>query len=138
LPAKYYSGNSGDVVWGSTALLVKSWKATEEVELLSVINKGSNGFNEVIYGNRKLSGSVEADWNAEINPGNPPLVHAGVETTDVAGVALKLYIQEGGQFFNIPFAAVGKVEISSAVDGMVSYSFDFESNGSYSLPGEGA
>lgn len=134
----YFSGNSGDAKVGGTALKITSWKATEEVEILETTNKSSAGKKEKIYGNSQVSGSVEANWDGTLNPGNPPLIYAGKSADGQVGVALVLEITSGGNTFSIPYALISKCEISNPVDGLVSYSFDFESSGSYTRPGEGS
>ena len=129
---KYFSGKSGSVTIGSsspTTIAVKNWKLTDQSQELDVTSTTSSGFYEVQDGINKLEGSFQADWDAT----HSPTSQAIVPCTKVANLNLAVSAT-GPTQYTITSAFIKSVEPELAVDGVVSYTCNFVSDGSYTRP----
>lgn len=123
-------GESGDVFMDGVALEVVKWTGTEKAKSLDTTNKASNGYVERKGGLKEMTGSVEANWKINKNPGSsPPSMYAGKR------VLLKLEIVEAGPFYQF-CALLTEIQTENAVDDVVKYQFNFESSGTITRPGE--
>ena len=124
------NGDDGDVSVDGTFLEVTKWSYVERAESLDTTDKASNGFRRRKGGLVDASGSVEAGWKINNNPGSsPPSLSAGRQ------VLLRLEITEGGSFYEFD-ALITEIGAESPVDGLVTWSFQYESCGSITRPGE--
>ncbi len=113
-----------------------SYEFTEIAEEEETTNSCGAGYNEFEYGNKHIEGSIEANWDIGANPFNdPPTLRAGDAYTfkgyvhAASGAGL-----ESGPFLNMEEMKINNVKITMPSKGMVTVSFDFKSNGLYTLP----
>lgn len=124
------SGDDGDVSLDGTFLEVTKWTYAERAESLDTTDKASNGFRRRKGGLVDAQGTVEAGWKINNNPGSsPPNLSAGRQ------VLLRLEITEGGSFYEFD-ALITEIGAESPVDGLVTWSFNYESCGPITRPGE--
>ncbi len=124
------TGDDGDVLVDGTTLEVNSWNYRERAESLDTTDKASNGFRKRRGGLVDASGSVNAGWKINKNPGSaPPTLFAGKQVT------LKLEITEGGPFYQFA-AIIVEIGVENPVDNIVSWTFNYESCGTITRPGE--
>ncbi len=93
------------------------------VNVVKVTNAKSGGFQQVKGGIRSASGSVEVVYNGD----DPVDVQEGDEVEIV-------WKPTGGATRTFP-ALITNVNESLVIDGDYTYSFDWESSGSFALPG---
>lgn len=124
----YKHGKEGTVTIGGYSLPVRSFGYEAMAELADVTNARSGGYGEDIAGIKRLSGTCECIWDADQYPTRAPLnLSPGNEVT----LNLKLHTGETGV---APVAIIGKLTTKSGVKGEVTYSFDWKSQGAYTLP----
>lgn len=126
------SGNDGKVLVGATDLRINRWTLRHNKKFEEVTNSGTDQVDGVITREQLLtqhwvSGHVEADLDLDVMPQEDPPDLMGVDA-----VALKLYLS-ATSYHNIPEAMVSNVEMTLAVAGKISYAFDYESDGTFTL-----
>lgn len=133
---KYYAGKFGKVTLDTNEygeeIAVKSWKASHTVGELDTTSTTSLGKYEVQGGIEKVEGSFEAEWDVETSPFTSGYgISAGDNLTN-----LTLYVSnaQNGPHFDLPLAFVKSVDVDSGVDGVVKYTVNFVSNGTFTLP----
>lgn len=124
------NGKSGKVFVRGTELCIKKWTVEEMAEEEETTNSCSGGFEEYEYGARHLEGSVEAHFDASRNHyDDPPLIRAGEKFPAI------FYFNSaaGGTGPSIQVGEIGvsQVSMSAGAKGIVEYSFNFKSSGSY-------
>lgn len=123
-----HTGTTGDVTFGSDALCVTSWTATENVESQTTTSKCDGGIRTVKGGVKSLDISFEANWDSSVYEGETaPEIACG----DYVTAELELY--EDGPSITGEFM-VTTVDYASPVDGLVTISVSAENNGPYTLP----
>ncbi|MBK9285005.1 MAG: hypothetical protein IPM51_11920 [Sphingobacteriaceae bacterium] len=127
------NGKTGKVRIGSTELCVTEWNATEMADEEDTTNSCSDGYNEQEYGNKRVEGSISADWDATVNPvASAPTIRAGAELTDA-----RLFVETDGTFTGVrchfPLINVNDIRITVPSKGKVSFSFNFKNKGAYAF-----
>jgi len=129
--ATHQAGRYGKVTVGVTDLEIRGWTREETIGTEDTTNTGSGGFRDSVDTIKEASGTVEADWDVDAPPtDDPPNIRAGTEA------ALELYIGDPAndkKFTHAKVVIVG-VPTASEVRGKVSYSFNWESRGSWTYP----
>ena len=128
------TGDGGDVTIGTTPMKVLEWSADIEATEIDITNVASGGWDDVMLGNKRMSGSGKAIWDATLNAGAPP--YPLVVPQAVSALKLKISANAG----ELGCAAViSKLNITNATNKAVEYSFDFKSNGAvtYTAPAGG-
>lgn len=124
----YKHGNKGAVTIGGYVLPTTSFGYTEKADNQDVMNARSNGFGEDIAGNKRCEGNCECIWDADQYPHDTPLnLKAGSE------VAMNVVLHSG-ETGMAPTVIIGDVVRKSGVKGAVTYSFDWKTQGEYTLP----
>ena len=119
-------GYGGDVTIGGVALKVKEWSGDYEGEDIDTTTKASGVWRESDVGILQLSGTVTALWQSEINASAPPFALVKPQS----GVAMVLNFGASVSMGKFTFtASIPKLNIKSAVEGAIEYSFDFKSSG---------
>lgn len=133
-------GKHGRLFIGQQEFCVTNWNITETADEEDTTNSCSAGNAEQEYGVTQLEGSIEADWDITASPfRTPPTLAAGskhsncfffihVETGDLAAL-----LASGTPRYELGLQ-VNNVAVTNPARGKVTYSFDFKSFGSYSLP----
>jgi len=124
-----YCGTAGDVIVGGTSLEVKEWTASFSQGLVDVTNKGDSGWYTSQCGVKRCDANWTADWDSVLNTADPPSIAVG------SSISLELELADGGDSISGTFT-VATLEISSAVDGVVTYTCSCESSGQVYYPGE--
>lgn len=125
------SGKEGKVKVDATDLNITAWSRSETMPTEDTTDTGDDGYRNSVNTIREASGTVEADWDAASRPhDDPPDIVTGSE------VALYLYVGDPAddKKYTHPIAVVTEVSTNSAVRGKVSYSFSWESRGSWTYP----
>ena len=125
----FLTGMDGDIKIDGQTLHVKKWSANPTCGTDETTNTGSGGFFESIPTIKKLTGKCDANWDAAAPPGG--VIPGIIEGADIA---LKLYIGDSGDFINMPHATILGVPLENDAKTGVTFSFDFESNGPYTMP----
>ena len=123
--AKFYLDGGSNVT-----LAIKSYTNTEEVQSLDTSHSGSNGKRTRIAGMLDVKGTIEANVDAAALPN---ATSPGI----VAGAKGKVTVQVGSANPYVCHVLITKVNWRSQVDGLVTYSFDYElddDNSSFSRP----
>lgn len=124
------TGDDGDVSVDGFELEVNAWSYRERAESLDTTDKASDGFRKRRGGLVDASGTVSAGWKINRNPGSsPPILFAGKQVT------LKLEITQGGPFYQF-VAIIIEIGVENPVDNIVSWTFNYESCGAITRPGE--
>ncbi len=124
------TGDDGDAIVDGTDLEVNAWSYRETAESLDTTDKASNGFRKRRGGLVGATGTVSAMWKINKNPGSsPPSLVAGKQVT------LKLEITQGGPFYQFS-ALITEIGVENPVDNVVSWTFNYESCGAITRPGE--
>jgi hypothetical protein len=128
----FLHGKTGRVTAAGSTLEITKWTADHEIPGVEVTNSESGGFQEMLAGGgiAKLSGTVEADFDAAASPyASPPDLMGG------SLVALELYTAQGGSKYACS-AHIDKVSMTLEVrsTNAVSYSFTFQSSGTITDP----
>ncbi len=126
------SGNNGKVVVGSTDLDVNKFDRMIKEKFEEVTHSGTAKVNGIITKSQLrvqqwLEGHVEADFNLDEMPNDDP---PNLANGDL--VAISLYYS-ATSYDSIPEAHVSNLKQSLVVAGKISYSFDFTSEGTYTL-----
>ncbi len=128
----FYSGSSGKVTVGSTDLNVQQWSIEPTADLDETTHSGSGGYFAAVVAKKKLTGSVQMQWDAAANPTtNPPNLNAG-ET-----VALKLYQHStASAYWNIASAIITSTPIvTKPKEGpVVTFEFRFTAISTWTAP----
>lgn len=120
----YICGDDGYVVVGVTTLHVTSWEATENAEWSETTNTDSDGYKQSIPCKKSMTGTVNADFDPVLGPKNAPDIDAGDQ------VVLELHTGATGQYDLT--GNIQTVGFSVPAGDKISYTFTFESDGSYS------
>lgn len=120
----YLCGDEGYVDVGGTRLDVTEWSAEEVAEWAETTNTGSSGYKESIVCKKYMTGTVTADFSATLGPKSAPDFDAGDQ------VAMELHTNNSGNYTLT--ANITRLRWTNPAGNKVSYTFDFESNGSYS------
>ena len=134
------TGKHGRVFIAEQEFCVTSWNVSEVADEEDTTNSCSGGNAEQEYGVTQLEGSIEADWDITASPmRTPPTLKAGSKHSDCY-----LFIHAGtGDLTSILAAGtpsyqlgmqINNVSVTNPARGKVTYSFDFKSFGTYSLP----
>lgn len=123
----YKSGKDGYVDVGGTRVDVNAWDFEDTVEEIDVTNTGSAGFEDTIDGKRVGSGSFKHFWN-----GTGPFPNFQPKQ---GTIALKLYIEDGGDYHDIPTARITGVPSGLTVNGGIEYTVNFKTSGTYTPAG---
>jgi len=129
--ASHQSGKEGKVTVDTTDLNIRSWTRTETMATEDTTHTGSSGYRESVNTIREAAGTVEADWDADAMPtDDPPNLVTGAE------VALYLYVGAvaDNKKYTHPVVVVTEVASNSDVRGKVSFSFNWESRGTWTYP----
>lgn len=143
----YLTGKNGQVVVAGTTLTAYSWKVSmvaveEDVtvaysdEFLDPPNtrpagSGGYGFQEFVTGLTKLTFDVEAYWDTTLNPFTAAI---GLYPGQKASLTLYYDRDDPEAGWVIPSAVFTRVEMSTSVRGVTTYSF----SGTLSSAGGGA
>ncbi len=120
----YISGSEGCVEIDGTRLDVRHWRAEETADCHRITGTGSPGFAEALPAARYLTGTVRADFDPAKGPKGAVEIRAG------ATVQLVLHTGSAGSYtMNANIVRLGWVMPAGK---RVSFSFDFESTGSFS------
>lgn len=126
----FKTGSSGRAQADGTIINVTRWSAAEGADWHETTHSGSGGYKESIAGAKQITGRFEGNWDANAEPtADPPNLQAGVELSN-----LLLYIESGGAYVNMPLAGIDSFEVTSEVNGVISFVCAFHSNGTYSWP----
>lgn len=125
----YICGQSGEVTVGPTTMNVTGWTATSTQTELDTTNTASGGYTEQIYCQKSCSGTFTAGWDEAAIPtaAVPGLVEG-------AAIDLHLYITSAGNFLDVPVANVQSIEVTSEVDGQITYTVSWKNNGPFVWP----
>ena len=129
--ATYYSGTSGDVTFDGVTLNVTNWSFKDEATVAETTHKSGNGFYSSHAVKRKGSGSIEANYDGDINYGSPPCLIAG----NTGSATLPLTSSSGSDMISGTILVLD-CDYSHELDGFFKYTINFETQGSYSVPGE--
>lgn len=114
----------------ATELCVTGWECTESGDKLDSTSTCDGGNQSFVPGPNMLSGSVNGYIDSAVNIFDSPL-----SLYNGAIVALELFYQGlTGPKFDIPTAYIENVKVGSTVKGLTNFSFNFSSNGTYTLP----
>lgn len=117
----FKAGYDCDVTFGGTALNVTKWTNEDGGVVLDVTHAGTAGKAACLPGVGMHKGTVNANVNiAALPSGNTPAIKFGAKGTLTLSVGT-------GTPFSIGIM-VTRVNWSSEVNGLVSYSFDFQSD----------
>ena len=121
-------------------LCVTCWNATETAEEVDTTCSTSGGYKQVGLGARSLEGSISGNWDSVLNP----MTDDDILFNDFTGqsYAMRLHLRAPvgtlhqettatGDYIDIPTAVVNNIAITAPADGVVEFSFDFKSNGTY-------
>src|SRR3990167_5971654 len=117
----HISGNAGQVDAASQVTGIKSWTLDYTADPLETTDFADAGVKSYVVGGTGWSGSFEGYKDGA------PLAIAG------ASVTLKLYeSQTANQFWQGSAFIVG-IHSSAAIDGVVTYSYDFQGTGALTV-----
>ena len=129
--ATYTNGQGGKVTIGVTDLDVVSWSFNPGAETADTTNTGSGGYANSILQLKRGTGTVTCNLDTTTLPqASPPDIIIGTNPTE-----LKLYIGATGKSYT--FGAntiITSTPITNPAVGLVSYTFDFETIGSWTDP----
>ena len=121
--SRYEIGKEGSVHVDGTELPITGWNATDESDWQETTNSLSEGFYEDIDGIKKMSGSFSGsmDLDAKIVPD----LAAGVT------VALQLDYEDADPAATIAAVGIDSFEVTSEVRGVLNFTCNWHSIGSY-------
>lgn len=122
----FVSGDTGDITVGGTAVKVKSWTGSLQQEEIEVTRKGDSGWRKFETGLKHMEGSFEADLDTTVHStGTFPFPFS--ETTGAMVLSMDDGDNNGGSFsFD---AYIFSMEFSSPVEGVISISGNYKSDG---------
>ncbi len=129
----FLAGKSGKVTAaGGATVNVKSWKAKFVKDELDTTNTGSSGKREFQAGLQHIEFTIEAEWDASVNPFSATPFN--VDSVDTLAISL---FTDGAGTANLimPTAFVSSVDIDAPVDGIIKYTITGKSSGSYTING---
>lgn len=128
--SRFFSGNEGIAKAESTTLCITQWQFTDAVQAIDTTNACQSGYTSVIAGSRKGTGSMTFHYDAEQSPwADPPDLNAGSK------IHIELFLENSsGPKIDLPVAMITNLQVTSAVNGVVSCVANFENDGVYTLP----
>lgn len=129
------SAKNSRVVIGGIAVASKQWTVNVEADELETTNFESGGFHENIAGIRKLTFSIELDYNASLN-----LHEAGGGTVLAGSIisSIKLYINAPaaaqGPFWLLSYAFIKSVSPRADVKSTYSVTIQGNATGTFTYP----
>ena len=125
----FICGQSGEITVGGNAVNVTGWDATGESSVLETTHTGSGGYREYITCLKGLTGTVNASWDQNAMPTSaPPGLEEGEE------IDLHLYYESAGDFLDVPNAIINSLAVTSAVDGVTTWTISWTADGTYTWP----
>lgn len=128
--SRFFSGNEGIAKSEETTLCITQWQFTDGGQSIDTTNACQSGFTSVIAGSRKGTGSMTFHYDAEQSPwADPPNLGFGSK------VHLELFLENSsGPSIDLPVAMITSLQVTSAVNGVVTCVANFENDGEYTLP----
>lgn len=128
--ARKLSGKKIVATINGTVVPVKMQSYKEAISKTDTTDSGSGDSTEHVVNHTTATGKIEGFWDAEANLHDSPInVRAGTGNT------LKLNLETASSpFFNCANTTFENVEVKMDAKGSIEFSFDFESNGPYSMP----
>ena len=125
----FLSGKTGNADAGGVNLNVTSWTAETAADILETSHSGSGGFRTFVVGLQGMTGTIELNWDSAVDlSATTPAITAG---TDIG--AIKLYLEGGQGYLTAAVCLVGATTMTTATDGVVTYSTTFTVSGAYDL-----
>jgi hypothetical protein len=126
-----FTGNDGDATFNGTELYITGWSVDNEAEEHDTTNTGGSGYGDLITGTKRLTATVDLNWDASINPmDNPPNLVAGATITTT-----KLYLDgKSSPYWLLPSAKVTRVNATSRVGSVTTFSVTIRSKGTFTPP----
>jgi hypothetical protein len=125
-----YNGLDGTVVSQSTDMDVTGFSADVEAEEIDATTTADNGWEDAIYGSKKVSGTFDFLWNPAKNPFNAVI---GMMPGNTSYPTLTLRLSSGETLSGL--AMISKLSIKSAVKGQPkTFTATFRNKGQWSMP----
>ena len=128
----YLSGKEGKVTVGANTLHIRGWSFDDQVEPLDVTDTGDSGFRSHIAGLRVGRGELTLDWDEDASPTAsgqgawiPGTILSTIDLLIGPGITDKIEIAD---------ALVTGMPFVSTVEGKVSVTIPFVTNGTYVMP----
>lgn len=124
------SGKSGAVVADATSVAeITQWDADKEAALDPYRSSSTSGYQKVVVGGKKMSGS----FNFKLS-GSSPQIGTSPVIVEGGSYTLKLYL-DGTRYYSVP-AVLGVISISVDVNAgsAITGSATFESDGQWTEP----
>lgn len=130
--ATFHSGSLGKAQFNGTDLHVTGWTCSFDDPILDTTNTGTNRYDTGIYSVSKASGQITADWDSDTASGGtlPPKIQRFASLTNV-----RLYIGDpaNNKYHDFPSVLVSQNAHTSEVKGKVSYTLQWQSNGTFTV-----
>lgn len=124
-----FNGNQGKVTIGGSNVHVTKWTGVARADILDTSDSGGSGYKTNIAGLKSFTASFDGNYDASNPPfASPPNLNPG------ESLAFVLFLESasGGQISGT--GRLGEITVNSVVNGVVTFSANLESNGSFSLP----
>ncbi len=129
----YQSGKEGKVVVGAGTLHVRGWSFDDQVEPLDVTDTGDGGFRNHVPGLQVGRGELTLDYDEAAPPG-AAAQGAWITGTTLSSIELHIGTTGGPDKIEIPNALVTGMPFTSTVEGKISLTIPFVTNGSDTTP----
>lgn len=129
----YQSGKEGKVTVGANTLHVRGWSFDDQVEPLDVTDTGDAGFRTHVAGLRVGRGELTLDYDEAAPPGASSQ-GGWIVGAVLTGIELHIGTVGGPDKITIAEALVTGTPFTSTVEGKISITIPFVTNGSYTMP----
>lgn len=132
-----FEGQMGRLFLAGNEFCAEDWDIQETANEEDTSNTCGAGYAEQEFGVRRLEGTINATWDASVNPfTDPPDLFVGAKYPSTL-----LYVHanpgvgnEDGPYFNFTLQVGSGLQVSVPVKGKLALTVPFMSFGSYTLP----
>jgi hypothetical protein len=116
-------GNKGRVTNNGTAVKITGWTLDETADEGDTTHSEAGGFKTQIYGNKQLTGSFTGNYDTAAKP--TPSFVTGATLTNL------ILLTDAIAIVTMPLADVSGFRVNSEIRGIINFTCNFKSNGTY-------